>query len=465
MVDASSGSPGAGVRRLLVITYHFPPDGSVGGLRWAGYAKYLARLGWEVHVITAAEQTPGAAVPGVHVHTCRRARTLNDLYNDVARSLRSARSSGRPAAPSAAANDAPDSGSSPGLVGRIRRELAALLGFPDHGRGWVLKSAWTARRLLRRLPFDAVVTSGPPHSAHIAGMLATLGKPVLHRVDMRDPWSGLLDKEWGKRMYPALHARLLIPHLERVVLRRAAGIIANTNEFAAIARRSYPAVPVTWVPNGIDPERLPAVDAEPEPGLSIAHVGTLYAGRDLGPVLVALRDFLSAHPEARAQTRLHVAGSLSGANEVRFREQVAAGALDDVVVVHGVVPSKEALALLSRSHLALVLAQDQELQVPAKLYECVALGLPTLVIAEPGSAAASEARRIGALTCDPADTEAIVGILLRLWLHPSSRRTAPRTAIDYATLAAEMDRLLVEGRASAARAYTGGEQAARGGRA
>jgi hypothetical protein len=45
-------------RRLLVITYHFPPDGSVGGQRWAGLSKYLARLGWEVHVITAA--VPGA---------------------------------------------------------------------------------------------------------------------------------------------------------------------------------------------------------------------------------------------------------------------------------------------------------------------------------------------------------------------------------------------------------------------
>ena len=41
-------------RRLLVITYHFGPDGPVGGLRWFGITKYLARLGWKVSVITAA---------------------------------------------------------------------------------------------------------------------------------------------------------------------------------------------------------------------------------------------------------------------------------------------------------------------------------------------------------------------------------------------------------------------------
>jgi len=449
-----NGRPGDQQRRLLVITYHFPPDGSVGGLRWAGYAKYLARLGWEVHVITAAQQPSTPGTPGVHVHVCRRARTLNDLYNAVARRLRSARSNGQPAPSN------PDSTarrSKPGIVGRLRREIGGLLDFPDHGRGWILKSAWTACRLMRRMSFDAVITSGPPHSAHIAGMLATLGRPGLHRIDMRDPWSGVLDKSWGRSMYSSAHARWLIPRLERVVLRRAAGIIANTRKFAALARRTYPTVPVAWVPNGIDPERLPAVEPGPEPGLSIAHVGTLYAGRDLGPVLIALRSFLDRHPEARAQTRLHVAGSLSGGNEARLRDQMAACALDDVVIVHGVLPATEALALLGRSHLALVLAQDQELQIPAKLYECVALGIPTLVIAESGSAAANEARRIGALTCEPSDTEAIVAILLRLWQQPTPRQAVPRTTIDYATLAVEMDRLLVEGRTSAALDYAASE--------
>src|SRR3989442_1572042 len=46
-------------RRLLVISYHFRADGVVGGLRWAGVTKYLARLGWQVAVLTAAPPAPG----------------------------------------------------------------------------------------------------------------------------------------------------------------------------------------------------------------------------------------------------------------------------------------------------------------------------------------------------------------------------------------------------------------------
>src|SRR5206468_11730330 len=78
------------VRRLLVISYHFPPDGAVGGLRWAGLSKYLARVGWEVHIVTAAEG-PAAVTPGVHRHHCRPRRTLNDRYKAFSARRRDAR--------------------------------------------------------------------------------------------------------------------------------------------------------------------------------------------------------------------------------------------------------------------------------------------------------------------------------------------------------------------------------------
>ncbi len=72
------------VRRLLVITYHFPPDGAIGGQRWAGLSKYLARLGWEVHVITASAADAEQPAPNVHRHFRPRRRTLNDVYKAVA---------------------------------------------------------------------------------------------------------------------------------------------------------------------------------------------------------------------------------------------------------------------------------------------------------------------------------------------------------------------------------------------
>src|SRR5262245_50961755 len=38
-------------RRLLLISYHFPPDTAVGGLRWQRLSRYVAERGWGLDVI------------------------------------------------------------------------------------------------------------------------------------------------------------------------------------------------------------------------------------------------------------------------------------------------------------------------------------------------------------------------------------------------------------------------------
>ncbi len=427
-------------RRLLVISYHFPPDGSVGGLRWSGLSKYLARQGWEVHVITAAAQT-GPATEGVFVHSCPRARTLNDAYNGMASRLRRAAPDTPPREPASGA--APATPGRLGLAGFLRREVSASLVFPDFARGWILRAARRARGLLRRYPFDAVVTSGPPHSAHLAGLLATSGRREPLFVDMRDPWADLMVKGWGRNLYGSALSRVLIPRLEQRVFRSARRIITNTEEFASALRESHPELRVSHLSNGIDPERLPEPAPSLFPGLSIAYVGTLYAGRNLRPVLLAMRRLLDAHPEAAAAgLRLRFAGTMAGRHEARFREQLEESGLRDLVEVLGLVPPAEALSLLDRSHLSIVLAQDQQLQIPAKLYESVGMGLPTLVIAEPTSAAAREAVRIGGITRSADDVDGICELLRQLWTGALPTRATPRVPIDYAQLAAEMSAIL-----------------------
>jgi hypothetical protein len=121
--------------------------------------------------------------------------------------------------------------------------------------------------------------------------------------------------------------------------------------------------------------------------------------------------------------------------------------------VLGVLPRDRALDLLSRSHLALVLAQDQPMCVPAKLYECVGLGVPTLVIAERNSAAAREARRIGAMTLEGNDRDGLTSLLKDMIAGRIPTRIEAKTPISYEDLACEMDRLLHDGERSLSRTH------------
>ena len=433
-----SGEP----RRLLVITYHLPPDGSVGGLRWAGLSKYLARRGWEVDVITASPQDAINPVPGVSLHHRSAWLTLNDVYNSWVKRLRAP--TGDAATPSAAAASAPSSPDSarPAKAARwLRNNLSMALAFPDYGRGWIIPATIAARGLLRARTYHAIITSGPPHAAHLVGTLASVGRSVPHWVDMRDSWAAMVEQAWAQMLVSSGGMRFLIRRVERFVLRRAHRAVTNTTEFADVLRRSYPGLSVSYVPNGIDPDRLPPPVAQKFEGLSIMYAGSLYFGRDLSSVLLAMREFLEQHPDALGALKLRIAGNMDAEHEARFWRDVATNGLGDLVEVLGQVSGVDALHLINRSHLTLVLAQNQPMQVPAKLYECVAMGIPTLVVAESSSAAAREARRIGAITCEPADIAGIRTTIERLWWDRTPVLT-PSAAIGYHDIAAYIDELL-----------------------
>src|SRR5689334_13190215 len=217
-------------RRLLVITFHFPPDGSVGGNRWAGLSKYLARLGWEVHVVTASSGEGFEMPDGVHRHFRARRTTLEDWYR--------ARRKVSPGSDRAAAlserattrgDDPPRAGNLVAMFRWLRRLAASALGLPDHGRGWVLRAALCARAVLRQNEFACVISSGPPHSAHLAAWLATLGTGVPFWIDMRDPWA-LTHKAHASNDPFIRHERRFLAWLEGLVFAHAAHVLVNTKE-------------------------------------------------------------------------------------------------------------------------------------------------------------------------------------------------------------------------------------------
>jgi glycosyltransferase involved in cell wall biosynthesis len=438
--STSEEAPGSGGRRLLVISYHYPPDPSIGGMRWFGLTKYLAALGWRSWVVTSARPASHQVPAGVTVLSSSPRRTLNHLYRRARHGL--AGTSGKSEKPE------PGAGGDKGerelrWFGRLRLEASMLVTLPDTGRGWILRAARQARRVLAQVRPHAVVSSGPPHSAHLVAWLATRGQRTRWLVDFRDPWAGPVAEAWqGEPSRRSYLGRWLIPRWERLVVAGASGLVGNTREFVAALAARYPGAAVTWVPNGVDRELLPTARAERFPGLAMAYAGTLYGGRDVRPLLRALRDFLDAQPRsAELGPLFRVAGSLEGMSLTDFEAEVAALGLQGHVAYLGMLSRTEALELLARSRLAVVLAQKQEYQVPAKLYELAAMGIPTVVIASADSASTSECRRLGGTAVEPDDVAGMVRVMEDAWLGRAVR-ASPDALIDYRDLAPRVSQIL-----------------------
>jgi glycosyltransferase involved in cell wall biosynthesis len=429
------------VRRLLVISYYFPPDGTIGGQRWAGLSKYLARAGWEVHVVTASAPNGSTLPPGVHRHFRPRRRTLNEAYRALTAGRRQRAEAKEKTEP--AGSDSARSNPLLQFLAGLKRAIGSAVGLPDNGRGWITRAAAVATGLLRDKEFDCVISSGPPHSAHIAALAATWGGKTDFWIDMRDPWS--LTYEMNTPLDRMIRAeRYFLYRLERLVFPRASRVLVNTAEFATTLRSTQPDLNVVHLPNGIDAEALPPRDQSGVAKGTIAYVGTLYAGRNLSSVLEAMRSVLNERPDDAATLKLTVAGPIESPHGERLQAEIDAQGLGSSVTVMGVLPRDAALGLLGRAHLALVLAQDQPMCVPAKIYESVGLGVPTLVIAEKNSAAAVEARRIGAMTVEGDDVSGIKSILSDMLTGQLPVIVPPKAAISYEQLAAELDRQLRE---------------------
>jgi hypothetical protein len=420
-------------RRLLVLSFHAPPEAAVGGLRWAGLSRHLARRGWSVRVITGSPGGDEVARPeGLKVHVVPQRTTLQDHYrrwrtrrlvNQVApygKGSRKTRGSARPKG------------------GSLRSNLADLLSFPDHGRGWMIRAAGATREAVREWGPDVVVSTGPPHSVHLAAGIGLRGTTVPWMVDLRDPWVT------PHHDYAATGWSLAVTRrLERSVFGRARSILTTSSELRDALQRHYPAAAVFWLPNGVDTSELPARPTHLPPGLTMTHLGSVYFNRDPTPVLRAFARFLARNPSAAtAGSRLRFVGSVSTDFRPGLEQTVADLGLAQRVEITGTLARDRALEILAGSHMALVLAQGQDVMIPAKLYEAVGMGLPTLVVTEADSATGREARRLGTAVHDPDDEVGMAATMERVMSGSWNAEGVVSPCVDHAFLAGELEEIL-----------------------
>lgn len=376
-------------RRLLVVTYPYPPMPSVGSNRWAAMTKYLRRLGHEVSVITTS------AFGGLADDRASGVVRTTDLLASSAL-RRVLRRPPLPAPGRPAETDRPP----PGILMRVL--------VPDpYLATWVPMAAVAARRLVREREVDCLVTSTPYESTHLVGLALGRGRPAWI-ADFRDPWS--MDRH--RPPFPTRLQERLDQRLEARIVREADAAVTLSRPVVEDFRARL-GVETELIPNGWDPDldrelgstQIPKLDPR---RLSLVYTGTLSGGwgRAPGALLEALRLVEERIP---GRLELVVAGRLTSEEE-----RLLAGAeLADVVRHVGHLSRAEAAALQRRADALVLVTSRNVSEFPGKLIEYLAAGRPILALA-----AGTEAGRIvnetrtGTVVA-PDDPNAIAGALRR----------------------------------------------------
>lgn len=276
-------------RRVLMISYWYPPTPGAGSLRTAGFAENLPEHGWHADVVTASDTD--AAIDSASERPDPAPRIVG--VRDMASPSRLFR---------------PYAGDSGGSRGR---DLLRWTVFPDRFLVWRLRATRIARRLAHDAPCDAIWATFPPASAAIVGesLARWTRRPLV--LDLRDPWPGIGGHTAQLKPLRRRHAEL-----ERRILRQAAAIITVSDAMRDDLRWRLgidPAI-VHVIPNGWDQRRCGPIEVTPRAAAPhdvpvLAHVGTLTQRNRPDLLLESLRRTRDLH--GRLPVRIRFVGNAS----------------------------------------------------------------------------------------------------------------------------------------------------------
>lgn len=370
-------------KRVLIITYYWPPTGGSGVQRWVKFSKYLPSQGWQPVVYTPSnpEQlaTDESLLQDIPADVEVIKRPIFEPY-EIYRKL-----TGKKGSQAVEVN--PLNSGKKSFSKKLAVWVRGNFFVPDPRVSWVGPSVRFLKKYLAEHPVDVVVTTGPPQSMHLIGLGLKRATGVRWIADFRDPWTEMFYfKHLG--LWPAAKRRHR--RLEQSVLDGADEIIS----VSPLVQKDFQAktsTPVRLITNGFDEDDFPAVESIPGEKFTIVHTG-LFAS-DGNPL--NLWDVLSRKcaldPVFRQKCEIRLAGKVDAEIVDAIRSRGLGDNLADLGYLSHVDVVREQM---DASILILPLRREPEyLKVlPGKIFEYLAARRPVLGIGQENGAAAAVLR-------------------------------------------------------------------------
>ena len=402
------------MKRVLIISYYWPPTGGSGVQRWVKFAKYLPSEGWQPVIYTpenpeqlAVDESLAAEVPEAAEVVKTRIIEPYELYKKLLR--RSGHSK-------EAVEVNPVNAQNKSLLQKAAMWVRGNLFRPDPRCLWIGPSVRFLKKYLSEHPVDLIVSTGPPQSMHMIGLRLSRETGLPWIADFRDPWTKIFyfkhlsmtpaTERWHKKM-------------EKMVLDEASAVVAVSplvqQEFQAMTD-----TPVELITNGFD-----ECDFSSEPcteayggasqEFTITHTGLFAA--DGNPTV--LWDVLAEKCHADEAFRKLLRIKLIGKTDDQILKALKDRGLESSLInmgyqTHSVAVEQQRQA----SVLILPLRKEPEYRavLPGKLFEYLASQRPILGIGQPDGAMAMIVNETGTGTViDWNDKEGISQYIEQCW--------------------------------------------------
>ena len=351
-------------KKILIITYYWPPAGGPGVQRWLKFVKYLPEFGWEPTVFIP--ENPSYPIVD---DTLEKDVSINleIIKTKIWEPYQIAEFFGKDNKKFKAGQF--DVGKNQSLKSRLSIWVRGNFFIPDARVFWVNPSVTYLKKYLKENHFDALVTTGPPHSVHLIGLNLKKEFPNLKWIaDFRDPWTEI---SYYQHLKLTKFADQKHRNLEQKVFENADITLATSYADAEnFKKKGANAVCIT---NGFDVENQEprTENREPSTQFTLSYIGVLEQLRNPEVLWRVLNDLMKENEDFRKNFILKFVGRIDD----RILDEITNSELNDSVKNLGYLSHSEANLEMQNSDLLLITNFSEDKSkgiIPGKIFEYLA---------------------------------------------------------------------------------------------
>lgn len=360
-------------KKVLIITYYWPPSGGSGVQRWVKFTKYLQRFGWEPVIYTpsnperpAIDKTLSADIPeNVTVLTSPIWEPYSFYKKFVGLKKEEKLGAGLM-----------KSGNESSLLQKISVWIRGNFFIPDARKFWIKPSVKFLVKYLRNTKnIKAIVSTGPPHSMHMIALGISEKTSIPWLADFRDPWTNI---DFFEDLNLSSFARKKHHKLEKKVLERADSLVVVSptmkTEFSEITQ-----TPISVITNGYDRDDFIGNEYSPNRKFTLSHVGMMTPTRNPEILWEAIHELSNQNPEFKALFQLQLIGKV----DTSIKQSVSKHSVESQVQFVEYVPHTEIVKYQKQSEALLLIVNNTpnaNLILTGKFFEYLASERPIVCI-------------------------------------------------------------------------------------
>ena len=361
------------MKRVLIITYYWPPSGGAGVQRWLKFVKYLREYGWEPLIYTPENpeypETDLSLYQDVPENLGVLKQPIWEPYDSYKRLLGQKKEEKINAA--FLSEKKKNS-----FLENISIWIRGNLFIPDARKFWIRPSIRFLSRYLEEQPVDAVISTGPPHSMHLIAMKVSEKLKIPWLADFRDPWTGI---DFYRDLKLTHRADEKHKKLEKEVLDRADVVTVISHHMAGDCRkiheRQYEVITNGYDPADLEQTGTSAMDEK----FSIAHIGTLVSSRNPETLWIALREMVNENPQFSSDLEIKLVGKV----DYKVTESISRFGLSGFVRKTDYLPHSEVVICQQQSAVLLLIINNTpnaKMILTGKFFEYLAARRPILCL-------------------------------------------------------------------------------------